>query len=105
MLGRLLLAASLAACANASSAHDFWLNKQKVDPVTKNFCCGADDCRQLPKDQVKVEQQGYLLLDTGEIVGFSRAQPSPDGQYWVCRWGRGTAGGPETKCFFSGELF
>ncbi|HMN73099.1 MAG TPA: hypothetical protein PKA55_14640 [Rhodoblastus sp.] len=80
-------------------AHDFWIDGSKVDPVTKSFCCGAGDCRAMPKEMVKVERGGYRLLDTNELIPFLRAQPSPDGEYWVCRWGA------ETKCFFGGEIF
>lgn len=88
-----------------AAAHDFWINGSKVDPVTKNFCCGAGDCRAMPKHQIRIERYGYRLLDTNELISFARAQPSPDGEYWVCRWGAGTRSGEETKCFFGGEMF
>ena len=105
MPARFVLVVALAICAGAGHAHDFWLDGHKVDPVTRNYCCGASDCTPLSKDQVRVEQNGYRLLDTNEVVDFSRAQPSPDGEYWVCRWGGGTKGGEETKCFFGSELY
>ena len=50
-------------------------------------------------------EAGYRLLDTNELISFSRTQPSPDGEYWVCRWGEGTRTGKETKCFFGSEMF
>ena len=102
---RLLALIALASPFSNSAAHDFWINGSKVDPVTKNFCCGAGDCRALPKSMVKVERYGYRLLDTNELISFSRTQPSPDGEYWVCRWGEGTRTGKETKCFFGSEMF
>ena len=105
MIVRLFFASVLSLSSNVCFAHEFWLNGRKVDPVTKNFCCGADDCKVLSKDLVRVEQYGYRLLDTDEVVSFTRAQPSPDGEYWVCRWGAGTKTGPETKCFFGSEMF
>lgn len=106
MLSKFAFAAfALLLGASGASAHDFWKNGEKVDPVTKNFCCGAGDCRAMQKNEVRVERYGYRLLDTNELISFGRAQPSPDGEYWVCRWGEGTRSGVETKCFFSGEMY
>ena len=36
-------------------------------------------------------------FDTGEIVTQDHAQPSPDGEYWVFRWGDPV----RTQCFFA----
>jgi hypothetical protein len=79
-----------------AQAHDFWISGQAVDPITKKLCCGENDCRALGEDEYEIVEGGYRLKDTGEIIAYDRAQPSPDGHTWRCRWGG------QTQCFFTG---
>ena len=83
--------------ATPAAAHDRWWNGKEVDPATKRYCCGDNDVTHLTREDVKVVPGGYRLADTGEVVGQSRAQPSPDGEYWVFRWGSPK----QTQCFFA----
>jgi hypothetical protein len=77
-----------------AKAHDTWLDGHKVDPQTKNLCCGENDCKIVPLEHFHATHSGWSMDDTGEIVAYSRVQPSPDGEAWRCRWGG------ETKCLF-----
>jgi hypothetical protein len=86
------------AFVSSASAHDFWIDGQRVDPATKKLCCGENDCRVVPLEIAHVTQYGYRLEDTNEIIPWSRVQPSPDGAMWRCQWGG------ETQCFFAPPL-
>jgi hypothetical protein len=100
---RAIAAVTLAAFfMSGASAHDQWANGTWVspklkDPITQRLCCGENDCFPMEEDQVRIERQGYRLLDTNELIPFERAQPSPDGLFWRCRWGAPKT----TQCFFA----
>jgi hypothetical protein len=98
-MSRTAIAIILLALASLSPAraHDAWWNGKEVDPATKRMCCGDNDVKHLTREQVKAVPGGYLLQDTGEIIPEARAQPSPDGEYWVFRWGSPI----QTQCFFA----
>lgn len=83
--------------AGPALAHDKWWNGKEVDPITKLYCCGDNDVLHLTREQVKIVKDGYQLVDTGEFIPYSRAQPSVDGEYWVFRWGYPK----KTQCFFA----
>lgn len=101
MMRRLVFA--LVLIALPASAHDFWISGKAVDPITKLYCCGENDCHLVPVSQAHVTKGGYLLDDTGETISWDRVQPSPDGGIWACRWGNGSGelGDGSTKCFFA----
>jgi hypothetical protein len=94
----LLVFVLVATPITAASAHDFWIDRRKVDPLTKKLCCGENDCQIVPEDVVHITPSGYRLDDTGETIPLARVQPSPDGLTWRCRWGG------QTQCFFSPML-
>ena len=87
----------LLALAAPAAAHEKWWNGKEVDPATKRYCCGDNDIKHLTREQVKVTPEGFQLGDTGEIVPHARTQPSPDGEFWVFRWGSPV----QTQCFFA----
>lgn len=79
------------------------MNGQEVDPVTKNRCCGVSDCKAIPSEIVHITPNGYIVEDTAkhritndELIPYSRAQPSPDGEYWRCEDYY-----KHTQCFFA----
>src|SRR4051812_32380301 len=82
------------ACITAARAHDAWWNGKEIDPATKRYCCGQNDVKHLDRSEVRVTREGYRI-DTGEVIPFDRAQPSPDGEYWRFTWGG------QTQCFFA----
>lgn len=92
---RLSIIAALLMMGGTAAAHEFWANGAEVDPSTKRVCCGKHDAFVLAPDKVHVTKDGYQLDDTGEVIAFHRAQPSPDGKIWAFRW----AG--QTQCFFA----
>jgi hypothetical protein len=81
------LAFALAYLVLPAAAHDFWLDHSRVDPRTKLYCCGENDCHLLPVSQAHATKGGYLLDDTSETISWDRVQSSPDGGIWACRWG------------------
>ena len=77
-------------------AHDFWINNSGYrSPVDGSHCCGNNDCSAYTPDQVGVTPTGYSL-PTGELVPFSEALKSEDGEYWRCKRSDGSR-----RCFFA----
>ena len=80
-------------------------------------CCGQNDCGQFVGGEIRALPDGYHVhavfrgshprwsngvektivfeQHVHEVVPYSQAQPSPDGQYWRCQWGGAR------KCFFA----
>lgn len=50
-------------------------------------CCSNQDCRPVAADEVRETPEGYLLVKTGEVVGYqdARVKESPDGTWHVCQ--------------------
>jgi hypothetical protein len=65
-----------------------WINdKQLHDPISREFCCGPQDCRILPDEAVEIVPGGYqVVIDGGtNFVPENRTLPfSPDGHYHIC---------------------
>jgi hypothetical protein len=91
--------AFLILCVVPASAHSWY--SQKSDPVTKQGCCGGQDCREiaLSADNFTPEATGFRIRLTAEqskiinprrlepldiLVPFERVQPSEDGNYHLC---------------------
>ena len=91
--------ATILVLATPASAHDFWSNGHRVDPITKNLCCSGSDTKELDPSMVGAVTGGFYLRDTGEFIPFDRVQPSPDNAIWVSRWGG------QSKCFFYPSSF
>jgi hypothetical protein len=83
-----------------AAGHDHWINRGRyTNPKTGELCCGEQDCEMVPVEHVKITPQGYRL-PSGEVVPYSEAQTSEDGQYWRCR--RFDAA-KSRRCFFAPE--
>lgn len=50
-------------------------------------CCSDKDCRPVAAGEIKETPEGYLLIKTGEVVGYqdTRVKESPDGTFHVCQ--------------------
>lgn len=73
-----------------------WIEKgQKVNPMTREWCCGEGDCFEVPKEQITTNGKGYVLFGT-ELVPFAESQPSIDGAFWRCKRPDGSR-----RCFFA----
>ena len=95
------LLALLIAQALAHEGEQWIAEKQLTDPVTKAWCCGPQDCKQLPDGAVTEIHGGWrVVLDDEHDAVFvqrNRALPvSPDGHYNICRDGRATV-----RCFIT----
>ena len=71
-----------------------WIaDKALHDPISGQFCCGPQDCKQLPDNWVEKVPGGYWV--GAEYIPNAKALPfSPDGHYHRCA-------GPDkrTRCF------
>lgn len=76
-------------------AHDSWISRGALRNAAGEWCCGEGDCFIIPSRQVSVRPAGYRLPG-GEMVPFSEAQPSPDGEFWRCKRPDGSR-----RCFFA----
>jgi hypothetical protein len=97
-----------------------WIQKGGYKNPAGELCCGERDCAKFISGTVKHVPgkyiiEAYFLLDyfeydefgesAGElkqrieyysdVVPEHEAQPSPDGQYWYCKWSG------VRKCFFA----
>jgi len=100
--------AGAATFASIASAHDSWISRGGHRNAAGEWCCGEGDCFVIPTGRVTITAQGYQVLVPGqvvngrdaspsfEIIPFSEAQPSPDGQFWRCRRPDGSR-----RCFFA----
>ena len=78
-----------------AAAHDFWINHSGYKAPTGEHCCGNNDCFSFSADEVKITPSGYSL-PSGEVVPFSEAQQSEDGEFWRCKRYDGSR-----RCFFA----
>ena len=95
---RLALAAvAVTAMFTLAAAHGAaeWIARGAYKNAAGELCCGERDCFELASGDVSVTASGYFVRSIREIVPFSEALPSPDGQYWRCQWGGAR------KCFFA----
>lgn len=49
-------------------------------------CCSDQDCQPVHGAAVKEGPDGYVVEETGEVIGYrdSRLKPSPDGEFHLC---------------------
>ncbi|MBP2238814.1 hypothetical protein J2Z31_005355 [Sinorhizobium kostiense] len=61
-------------------------------------CCSDRDCQPVHDTAVVEGPEGYIVEETGEIIGYQdpRVKPSPDGEFHLCL---GT-GNFLTRCLF-----
>lgn len=65
-----------------------------------NQCCSGIDCRPVPEEAIGTSRVGYVIRQTGEVIGFrdTRLKPSPDGTFhWCSERGREDT---KTVCLF-----
>jgi hypothetical protein len=86
---------ALAFFSSPALAHDFWISHGKYTSTDGVHCCGDNDCQALGPEDVKITPRGYALMN-GELVPFSEAQPSEDGEFWRCKRYDGSR-----RCFFA----
>jgi hypothetical protein len=74
-------------CTSSAFAHDWYTGL--VDPVTGSSCCGGQDCRPVPRENIRFGENGdmELFLDGGwrhvdprKILKIS----SPDSRVHAC---------------------
>jgi hypothetical protein len=86
-------------------AHDSWISRGGHRNAAGEWCCGEGDCFVIPSNRIMVTASGYAIATQTatangsipvEMVPFSEAQPSPDGQFWRCKRPDGSR-----RCFFA----
>lgn len=79
-------------------AHDNWISRENLtDPVTKEFCCNADDCAAVEEGGIKESLYGHIVVETGEFIQNNRIIWRSPGGWIRCRY----LGGPKanmTRC-------
>jgi hypothetical protein len=80
-----------------TSAHSHQAPSGWAYPIN---CCSNQDCREVSATLIKAGWAGYVIGDTGEVIGYAdhRLKDSPDGLYHWCTIG-GTQSGA-TICLF-----
>lgn len=113
MVCRSILVAVLLAAAMPAFAHDpgtgapNWITQgHYVSPQTGVHCCGPNDCERIASADVQPRPDGLWLKTFGELVPYSQATPSEDGQYWRCHTEiinrlDGSKSGGDRRCFFA----
>lgn len=77
-------------------SHDHWINAGRYrSPTDGMLCCGINDCAIIPIDRITATAIGYRLSN-GEIIPYSEALTSEDGQYHRCHKPDGSR-----RCFFA----
>ena len=97
-------------------AHDSWISRGQYTNKAGDFCCGEKDCfvvehvEEVPGGcHIWGEQPGLadkadmatgffppIMRPFDEVIPYSEAQPSPDGQFWRCALQNG-----KRRCFFA----
>ncbi|MGQ7793991.1 hypothetical protein ACUN0C_16405 [Faunimonas sp. B44] len=94
MIARALIAATLLTIPHAPIAAHDWYPKS---------CCGGEDCEPVAKETIALTSGGWLVKNTGEVIPFSTAKASPDGQYHRCRM-RVSQPNSSTRCLFVPDM-
>lgn len=67
-------------------AHDSWISRERItDPVTGEWCCNHQDCREEPGN-VEAVDGGYRIKSTGEVIPRQRVIWRSPGGWWRCRY-------------------
>ncbi len=57
------------------------------NPRTGEPCCNVDDCKPVTSDAVRSTPQGWMVVETGEVVPYREALRSEDRDFHLCRKG------------------
>jgi hypothetical protein len=82
-MNRLVLSIPIILFNSAASSHDFWSNGEPVPAWAKQWCCGKSDVHRLHAASIHIMPDGYHVDGLNNVLPFSKAMPSPDGQYWA----------------------
>jgi hypothetical protein len=105
ILARLFVVFAIGMIASDVVAHDSWISRGGHRNAAGEWCCGEGDCFVVAPDRIVVTAGGYAIVGQTagvgdavpvELVPFSEAQPSPDGQFWRCKRPDGSR-----RCFFA----
>ena len=105
ILARLLVVTVVLTIASETLAHDSWISRGALRNAAGEWCCGEGDCFVIPRNRIMTTAEGYAILGDQaaktsvpvlEIVPYSQAQPSPDGEFWRCKRPDGSR-----RCFFA----
>lgn len=82
-----LIALAMAAIPAVAFAHDAIPTAAAPQGWSYPFsCCSNFDCRMVEKAKVEERPEGYVISNTGEVIGYTdtRIKHSPDGEYHWC---------------------
>ncbi len=97
-----LLALELVAMAGVAQAHMVGCDGKEVPASIKSSCCGKADVHWLSPEDVSQDGEGDWHVDLGwrqVRVAGKKAEPSPDGCYWIFYPENAKARGTEPPIF------
>ena len=68
-----------------ASSHDWYTGF--TNPRSGEPCCNVDDCKPVASDAVRSMPQGWMVVETGEVVPYREALRSEDRDFHLCRKG------------------
>ena len=105
ILARLFVVSAILLFASDVIAHDSWISRGAHRNTAGEWCCGDGDCFVVAPERIVVTAGGYAIVGQTagvgdsiplEVIPFSEAQPSQDGQFWRCKRPDGSR-----RCFFA----
>jgi len=105
LLARLFVVVCVLVVAIDALAHDSWISRGGHRNGAGEWCCGEGDCLVVAPERIVITAGGYAIVGQTagaggavpvEVVPFSEAMPSQDGQYWRCKRNDGSR-----RCFFA----
>lgn len=82
--------------ARAHDDYDWIRQGEYRGPTNNEWCCGKEDCFEVPATRIEKTPQGILLKGNKEVVPYKEIMPSEDGKYWRCQRPNGSR-----RCFFA----
>ena len=70
---------------SSAAPHDWYTGFS--NPRTGEPCCNVDDCKPVASDAVRSTPQGWMVVETGEVVPYREALRSEDRDFHLCRKG------------------
>jgi hypothetical protein len=100
----LKLVGSTAGLLLAAAAVPAWDHAAPVGWSYDAWCCGGQDCHPIPREEVRVTPEGYLVTipqdgdarDLSRLFRYDEVRESGDGQYHACI----IPGSRQFRCFY-----
>ena len=83
VIGLAIILLLMVVLVRIAKAHDSWISRGGLKNLAGEWCCGAEDCKELNYTPTPIN--GGVQLSNGEVIPQSEIMPiSPEG-YVICR--------------------